>query len=141
MSDQKKVGRPTAYSDEFPDMLTDYFDREPYEITGGEAKANDFPTKAGFAIMIGVDRDTLKEWAKVHPEFSAAYKKAESFQEHFLVTNGLKGLVNTAFGIFTAKNVLGWRDKSEVEHSGKIDTLTDAQIDAKLAALTEGENE
>jgi len=32
-----------------------------------------------------------------------------------LVTNGLKNLYSSAFAIFTAKNILSWRDKTETD--------------------------
>jgi hypothetical protein len=121
------VGRPSKYDPKFCDELIEYFDIEPHFETpvltrrkdGTEVEkvafiASDLPTLAGFAVKIGVDRDTLKEWAHVHPEFSAAIKKAKECQENILVTNGLKGLYDTSFAIFTAKNVMGWRDKQEI---------------------------
>ncbi len=125
-------GRPSKFKEEYTQELIDYFKIEPYrEVTKSvvtkqgdvvevtQPEANDFPTLAGFACKIKVHRDTLQEWSSVHEEFSVAYKMAKQYQEHFLATNGLKGLVNTAFGIFTAKNVIGWRDKSDLELTGK----------------------
>lgn len=141
----KKVGRPTEYDKKYAQELHDYFKVEPYKkkfreefdekkgeiikIETGEVEANDIPTLAGFAIKIGVHRDTLHEWANKHDEFSDAYKMAKEYQEHFLTTNGLKGLISTAFGIFTAKNILGWRDRQEHEHKGANgETITPNQI-------------
>lgn len=77
----------------------------------------DMPTLGGFAIEIQTHRDTLHEWCRKHASFSDAYKRCKIIQEHWLMQNGLKGNVNTAFGIFTAKNVLYWRDKIEQVHS------------------------
>lgn len=132
MAKKRKAGQPTKYKDEYCEMLIEHFDVEPFverektivTKSGDVIKvptdvANNFPTLAGFAIKLGVAKDTLHEWSRVHPKFSDAYKRAKDFQEHFLATNGLKGLVNTAFGIFTAKNVIGWRDKTETEMTVK----------------------
>lgn len=126
----KKVGRPTLYKSEYCEKLIEFFDKEPYsekllkKVTKQgdviEIPTNvpsDFPTLAGFAIELGVSRDTLQEWAKVHPEFSVAYKRAKDFQERYLTVNGIKGLIQPAFSIFTAKNVIDWRDRSEIEGS------------------------
>jgi hypothetical protein len=128
MDEKKPVGRPSEYDPKYADMLLEYFDVPPYVeqikklITKkGEVievptdVPSDFPTLAGFAIKLGVHRDTLLEWSKTHPEFSGAYKRAKDFQEHYLTVNGNKGLIDTAFGIFTAKNVLKWRDRQPGE--------------------------
>lgn len=108
-----EFGRPTDYDPEYCKMLIDYFSVKPYEKIGDRLEANDFPTLAGFAISIDVDRNTLQNWAKKHKDFLSAYKRAKDYQENFLVHTAMKGLVNPAFAIFTAKNVIGWRDKVE----------------------------
>lgn len=146
----KKTGRPTLYKDEYPELLIKHFDIPPYFKTTKQVftksgvcevevlEPNDFPTLAGFAIKIGVCRDSLHEWANKkdkdgnlkHPLFSDAYKKVSLYQENYLVTNGLRGIVNTAFAIFTAKNVLGWRDKKEIE-------VNDTNVEVQTKALSE----
>ena len=111
------VGRPSKYEDWIADALLDYFNKG----------VGDFPTLAGFAGKLGVSRDTLYEWATgkhedgtlKHSEFSYAYKRAKELQEQNLVTGALNGVYNATFAIFTAKNVLGWRDKVEQEVTGK----------------------
>lgn len=130
-----RTGRPSSYKPEFVAMLDEFFD-----ISAGEdimaqnkkgepvvvRKAAALPTLAAFACKIGVHRETLREWADAadengvarYPEFSAAYKRAREHQERILTENGLLGAYQPAFAIFTAKNVLGWRDKTETEISG-----------------------
>lgn len=120
-------GRPTKYDPKFVRELEEFFSRPAYEektITirrkdgsteeRQELVACEFPTLAEFAVNIGVHRDTLHQWAKDHPEFSDAYQRAKAHQERILVSNGLTGRYEQPFAIFTAKNVLNWRDKSEV---------------------------
>lgn len=129
----KKRGRPTKYDKSYCDEIIRYFNIEPnfespvtitYKdgTTREEMKmfANNLPTLAGFASKIGVNRDTLNEWMKQHKEFSDAIKEAKEHQEQILVENGLQGLYQGPFAIFTAKNVIGWRDKSEIEQTGNI---------------------
>ena len=130
------AGRPTLYRPEYCERLiamfnVEAFTNESYTNGNGEEKTRvvpcKFPTLARFAANIDVDRDTLKEWANktdesgalVHPEFSAAYKKAKDLQEAILVEGGLAGAYETPFAIFTAKNVIGWRENSKMEHVGK----------------------
>lgn len=154
-------GRPSLFQDKYTEKLLEYFDREPYSeelkriITkSGDVievpmdVASDFPTLAGFAVSIGVHRDTLHEWANAKAEdgelkyqdFSDAYKRAKDFQENFIATNGMRGLVNPAFAIFTAKNVLGWRDKHPGEEDKVVvnnfpkESLSDLKARAKAIA-------
>jgi hypothetical protein len=149
--DKREPGRPSPYKPEYAQKLIDYFSVQPYsekikkivtkkgdviEVPFDEAA--DFPTLAGFAISIGVHRDTLHEWSKVHPEFSDAYARAKDFQENFLVINGLKGLVKEQFGQFVTKNVLGWRDKQPGEADVIVNNVTsksDDELDARLKEL------
>lgn len=89
------------------------------------------PTLFGFARSIHVDYDTINKWAKArigdkppkeekdlrpfkYPDFSGAYKKAIHYQTEYLVRVGIGGTAPSAFAIFTAKNMIGWRDKNEI---------------------------
>lgn len=118
----KPVGRPSSYKPEYAKQLVDYFSVKPGSRVGGKWVANSLPTLAGFCCEIGVHRETLLNWADVHEEFFDAYKKAKDYQEHILIENGLMGGYDKSFAIFTAKNLIDWKDKQEHEHSGKIDT-------------------
>jgi hypothetical protein len=130
------VGRPPKYTDDFADQLIEYFNVSPTrEVTVKDKNGNEttqvlpgvFPTLARFAANIGVCRDTLHDWAHAkdvsgnlrHPRFSDAYKRAKALQEANLVEGTMAGAYNSTFAIFTAKNVLGWRDKVEQEITGK----------------------
>jgi hypothetical protein len=134
---KRPVGRPTVYRDEFPEMMIEFFSQAPTrEKVVMDAKGNErtevlpgvFPTLARFATNIGVTKDTLHDWATAkniatgqlkHPEFSSAYKKAKDLQEANLIEGTIQNAYNSTFAIFTAKNVLGWRDKIEQEITGK----------------------
>ena len=134
--EKKPLGRPSVYRDEFADMMIEYFSKPSTEVKTvtdkqGEEKVivvpGDFPTLARFAVSIGVTTETLHDWATSKnpdgslrkPGFSYAYKKAKDLQQANLVEGTLKGAYNSTFAIFTAKNVLGWRDKIEQEITGK----------------------
>jgi hypothetical protein len=129
-------GRPPKYDDAFADQLIEFFSQAPTrEITNYDKNGNEttqvlpglFPTLARFATNIGVTRETLHDWATKkeldgslrYPRFSYAYKKAKDLQEANLVEGTISGAYNSTFAIFTAKNVLGWRDKIEQEITGK----------------------
>ncbi len=89
------------------------------------------PTLFGFARSIGVDYHTVNRWQKERvgetpesgskddrpykfPEFSQAYKQAIHFQTEYFLKVGIGGTAPSAFAIFAAKNMIGWRDKNEL---------------------------
>lgn len=127
--DIKEAGRPTKWTPEMNDKIIEWFSREPnYEREvfhtdkkGGtwssyEITANALPTFSGFARSVKVSTDTVVEWAKeenekLYPGFSVAYRAAKELQKDFLVENGLMGLYNATFTIFTAKNITDMRDQ------------------------------
>ena len=132
----KQLGRPTLYREEFIQEMEEFFNIEPYtekvlcDKDGNEKEVKlipaKFPTLARFAAKIGVTRETLHDWATAknangelrNPNFSYAYKKAKDCQEALLVEGAMAGAFQSTFSIFTAKNILGWRDKSEQEITG-----------------------
>jgi len=121
------MARPSKYKPEYCKEIIKFFDKKPYvtKVTKIKSKKGnvyksykyiscDLPLLSSFAIKIGVNRDTLNAWDKKYKEFSAALKKAKDCQRRILITNGIKGLYNTAFAIFTAKNIIGWRDRQDI---------------------------
>lgn len=139
---KKTVGRPTKYKPEYCEQLIKFFSVKPYitkkvTTTGKndykkesyQMVPNALPRFDRFAARIGVNGDTLVEWAKAvypeghklagklkYPEFSAAYTRAHELQKWFLVENGLTGLYNPRFAIFTATNITDMREK--IQHQG-----------------------
>ncbi len=101
--------------------------------------AKRLPTLFGFARQIGVDYDTVHRWSILrvgdapekgevdrrpyrYPEFYGSYKKAVLFQTEFLTAIGLGGIAPPTAYVFTAKNVIRWRDATEqriVDKDGK----------------------
>lgn len=136
-------GRPTKYKAKYIKMMLDYFSKPSYEtwVKKEIVKANGtvekeyalkpakLPTIFSFGRSIGVNDDTLLEWAKKktskgskklkYPEFSAAYNAARKMQKEFLINNALAGLSPPASYIFTAKNITDMTDKTEVDHTTK----------------------
>ena len=93
-------GRPSKYDQSFVEEVDKYL-----ETTGKEQ--TELPTKQGFALWIGVDDDTLDNWANVrypedfedvtlrgklrHPEFFGALKKLMQRQATQLINDGIYG--------------------------------------------------
>lgn len=127
-------GAPTKYKKEYCEKVIDFFRIEPYEtkiqkefFSDGSIRSEKvviiptkFPTFQDFADSIGVHIDTLNEWCKKHEEFSEAYARAKQLQEKIWLINGMNGQYNSQFAIFFGKNCLGYKDKQELEHSGKL---------------------
>lgn len=140
-------GRPTKYENSFCDKIVDFFDIEPTRTTiekfyykNGDVKekeievANELPFISEFERenKLGIGR--CSKWAKAkysdnyekielrgkykYPNFRQAYKEAKELQKNMLIKLALKGLYQGAFSIFSAKNMIGWRDKTINEHSG-----------------------
>lgn len=117
------AGRPTKYEERFCDLLIEHMD-----------KGLSFEAFAGY---LGVSKDTLFEWVKVHPEFSDSKKigteKArlwwESKATDYLLNcekttrdsdgnvETVKTSLNSTVWIFNMKNRFRdeWKDKSEQE--------------------------
>jgi len=124
---KNKGGRPSKYKPTMCDRLLKYFDVDPYteetrtikykngtEIEEPMRWPTELPLISGFARSVGVCHETILEWARVHPKFSLTLKVAKTMQKHILITNGLLGLYDKSFGIFTAKNIIGWRDTRDI---------------------------
>lgn len=100
-------GRPTAYDPAFCDRLVEVMG-QGYSV-------------AGAAGDLGVCRDTIYHWAKTHPEFSDAMKRAKAASAQWWesrlrdIATGKDG--NAAAAIFGLKNRVSdeWRDKHEVD--------------------------
>ena len=125
---KRKPGRPTKYKQSYCQGVVDFFNVDPvkvlietYTYKDGTTKTKEIevpceiPLISDYAVSIDVSRETLHEWKRVHTEFSDAYKKAKEIQRGILVKLALKGLYNPGFSIFAAKNMIGWRDKKEIE--------------------------
>lgn len=128
---KSRTGRPTTYDEKYCEEIVTYFDVEPFvskeiqivnkdgSVGTKEVKESvSLPTMAGFAVKLGVCRDTLNEWASKHKEFSAAIKKAKACQERILLENGLNGGYDRTVAIFALKNLADWKDKIQQEVSG-----------------------
>lgn len=115
--DFHKMGRPTKYT---PEMC----DRIMSEMSEGQSVYE-------AARSIGVNVDTIWEWAKVHPDFSDALKRASRASRGWWEAKARENLENPKFqaGLWfmNMKNRFGrmdpgadfaWADKHEVAGDG-----------------------
>lgn len=122
------AGRPTDYRDDYCDRVIEFM-KSGFSLTA-------------FAGEIRVSRETIYEWARVHPEFSDAVRIAQASRtgtlEKGLLDQELAGPQITA-RIFALKNAspLDWRDRHE--HVG-ADGGPIAVTVARFTAGTDGES-
>jgi len=64
--------------------------------------------------------DSLSDWARAHPDFNRALTHAKEIRTKMLVNNGLTGLYDPHSWIFTAKNLSGMSDKTEVRQETEV---------------------
>ncbi len=113
---------PLRYKPEFCERLLCFFDVPPFTVTEVQKKdgsvafvetAAELPTFASFAKQLGTTCEVLSSWEKKHPAFLEAAQKARDLQSNILIQNSLRGNYSASFAVFTAKNLLGWKDGKE----------------------------
>lgn len=113
---------PLKYRPEFCQRLLEFFDVPPFTVTevmkrDGSVSlvetAAELPTFAAFAKQLGTTCGELEAWEKKHPAFRQAVQKARDLQGNILIQNSLRGNYSSSFAVFTAKNILGWKDGKE----------------------------
>ena len=143
-------GRPTKYRPELCQDLIEFFSRPLYikktirKWVDGEEQIieQDVPNTSPYIIdwvmKHDLAHDTPVNWAKKYPEFFDAYNRAKTLQERFFTELGIKGEHNGFMTFQTLKNISGWRDKQDIEHSGGVSVtmpsmkVNGAEFDASL---------
>lgn len=105
------AGRPTKYNKNMLQTAYDYYN------TALDDEAM-FPSVDDLSLRLGIDDDTVVEWAKVKPEFSAAVKRIKALQKLRLQASGLTNKVNPTMAIFLLKVNHGLIETSRNEHTG-----------------------
>jgi len=101
-------GRPTKYEPGVFKKIEEYLQQCGREQT-------QLPSIEGLAIHLDVDSDTIRNWAKQYPGFSAQVKKIAEKQKQQLMDDGMYGgkEVNAAMAIFLLKVNHGMKDGSQ----------------------------
>ena len=112
------AGRPTKYKPEMCEIVI----RE-----GGQGK-----TLVGMADALDIQRETLNEWMKIHPEFSDSVKmglrKSQAWWEEqgrLATFGGIEGFNATSY-IFQMKNRFRaeWNDTIKSDHTSSDGSMT-----------------
>lgn len=81
---KNKGGRPTKFKPEIIAKANEYLQ----EAIPQNMK---IPTVEGLALKLGVNRDTLYEWADKYPEFSDTLETLKMRQKEYLIEIGIFG--------------------------------------------------
>jgi len=106
---KKRAGQPKKFSPEQVKRL-----KEKFELYIEE---NSIPIIMEFTYKNNITKDILYDYA----EFSDLLKKCVEKKQANLEKATLANKVNTAMAIFSLKQ-MGWRDRSETEHTLNEDT-------------------
>lgn len=118
-------GRPTDYTPELLEKAREYQQNCPDEL----------PSVAGLAIVLGVARKTIYDWASQEDkeEFCNIVEALMSSQEKKLFEKGLKNEYNASIAkLMLSKH--GYSDKQEIDHTTKGEKLEANPIIADLTS-------
>lgn len=142
-----KIGRPSVYQDDFPDRIVKWFRSAPLPFAQSPDSRESvqmiyasMPTFEAFGDHIGVSTQTLWRWERMHPPFGEACSRARDIQRRWFIAGLTTGAMNPTGGIFVSKNIIGWREKIDVEQT--TTTIDGTPLMAQcLAVATEDERE
>ena len=109
-------------------MVVDYFSARQIPIAQSddnkEAVSQTYatmPTFQGFAASIEVSTKVLYDWQGRHAAFGEACARAKDIQADWFISGLTTGTMNPTGGIFVSKNIIGWRDKTDVETVSRVE--------------------
>jgi hypothetical protein len=107
------AGRPTLYSPKILKKTREY-------LLNYTSYDDAIPSIAGLAVVLGISRKTIYEWARQDDkkEFCDILEEILSDQERTLINKGLKGDFNSNI-VKLALGKHGYSDKSDVTSGGK----------------------
>lgn len=142
---KRSVGRPSEYDPRFikdverylklrqdQEVDTEASDKSGKTIYSTKIKVN-LPTIEGFAAFIGVNKTTLYDWERAHPEFSNALEDIRTEQHSRLIDNGLSGDYNPTIAKLILSANHGMAEKTDNTHTMSVTELINAQEKSSTA--------
>ena len=128
-------GRPSEYKPEYVEKVDEYIQRSLKQ----NKSTTELPTLAGLAIYFGKAINTLKNWAKEHPEFLTALEMLHAYQQRELINRGLSGDYNPTITKLILSSNHMMTDRID-QTSGNLpirETLTEEELMRRLKAMDE----
>lgn len=116
-------GRPTKYDPSFVKKVDEYLKKCTDKRVGNRLKVK-LPKREGFAIFLGVTRQTVDNWGEEHKEFFDALAKIDLEQKNRLFDNGLSGDYNSTIAKLILSSNHGMAEKSEQDLTSKGQKIT-----------------
>lgn len=118
------AGRPLTYSPEIIKKAEEYLSLcvDGSQVIGDGVNNKVYPKVqlpniGGLALYLGVNKDTVNDWRKKYPEFSAIVDRLLIEQEQRLLNGGLSGTYNASISkLILTKH--GYNDSQQITHSG-----------------------
>lgn len=109
-----QVGRPSEYQEQYNELVDQYLQdcKDSYE---DNKRTVELPTVGGFALMVGVNKQTLYNWADKHPEFLDSLNKIVEEQQKRLINQGLAGNYNPTIAKLILSSNHGMSEKTETK--------------------------
>ena len=121
----ERAGQPTKYDPKYNTYVDDYLElnideveTNRWNLSGQHIKVR-LPTIEGFALYIGVTRQTLYEWKETHQEFSYSLTRILNEQKKRLLNMGLSGHYNPTIAKLILSSDHGMREKSDITSDDK----------------------
>lgn len=107
-------GRPSKYDPKYIESVSTYLE-EHIDTRDEKAHTVKLPTIEGFARYIDVDKTTLYDWERDHPEFSHALGHIRTEQQERLLNKGLSGDYNPTIAKLILSSNHGMREKTDTD--------------------------
>ena len=108
------------YIDQCEDEFYDYVKSDGEKSTSWEQKVRaKIPTVEGLSLYLGVNRDTVFEWAKHHQVFSDSLADLVNKQKQMLISGGLGGYYNPTIAKLILSANHGMIERTDVTSDGK----------------------
>lgn len=117
----KKIYYRKKYPYGHPQKYTAQFVEEEIEPLYKYIQDVQFPTLQGFCLTRGYSSSNISLFCNINKNFAQAVEILKDMQHEVLIERSLKGEFNSGITALMLKNNHGYKDKSDIEHSGKIE--------------------
>lgn len=132
MSDGKKVGRPSGYTETVQQMADDYV------VNHEELQGDLVPSHAGLCCYLGISRECGYEWGRNFVSFSDTLKAISVKQENKLINGALGNAYNSTIAKLMLANH-GYSEKQDVNHTSSDGSMTPKGMDGFYAQVDDDE--